>query len=213
MRTLQIDLRVAELLASRLCHDLVSPIGAVNNGMELLEEDLDPEMAGDAVRLASDSARQASATVQFFRLAYGQAGRQIELQGDEIKRLTEAYLAHHKANLDWRADAIGEGGPDGSGKLLLNMIALALESLPRGGTIATSADLARGARIVVVARGQGVRLREESRAALDADADIEALTPRSVQAYFTQIVARRLGGTLEAAESADGLTFEAQVTG
>ncbi len=69
----QIDLRVAELLASRLCHDLVGPIGAVNNGMELLE-DSDLDMAQDAVRLAGNSAEHASTLLQFFRLAYGMAG-------------------------------------------------------------------------------------------------------------------------------------------
>lgn len=214
MDDITIDLRVAELLASRLCHDLVSPIGAVNNGMELLEEeDLDPDMVGDAVRLASGSARQASATVQFFRLAYGQAGRQVDMGPGQMRQLVEAYLEPHKAKLDWRADALVADGPEGTGKLLLNMIALALESLPRGGTIVAGADLSEGAHVGVAAEGQGARLREESQAGLRPDADVAALTPRGVQGYFTQVVARRLGGRLEMRESGERLVFEVRLPG
>mgnify|MGYP003836835651 CR=1 FL=1 len=213
MNALQVDLRVAELLASRLCHDLVSPIGAVNNGMELLEEDLDPEMVGDAVKLASGSARQASATVQFYRLAFGQAGQQVEMDPAQLRRLAEGYLGPHKANLDWRADQLISDGPDGTGKLLLNLVALALEALPRGGTIVAGADLSDGVHIGVSAEGQAARLRDESAAALRPDADVGTLTPRSVQAYFTQLVATRLGGKLAVQDETDRLIFQVRLAG
>ena len=140
MQDIQIDLRVAELLASRLCHDLVSPVGAVNNGLELMAEDLDPEMLQDALALADKSAKQASATVQFFRLAYGQAGRQVDMGAAELKRLAEGYLTSQKAELAWDADPLVLNGPDGGGKLLLNLIALAVETLQRGGTIRADAS-------------------------------------------------------------------------
>lgn len=211
MNNLQIDLRVAELLTSRLCHDLVSPIGAVNNGMELLEEDLEPDMLGDAVQLAAGSARQASATVQFYRLAYGQAGRQVDMGPDQLRQLAESYLRPQKATLDWHTDALIAQGPEGAGKLLLNLIALALETLPRGGNIVAAAEPSEGWRVRVSAEGQGVRLRDESRAALDSEADVDSLTPRSVQGYFTQLVARRMGGKLEVEESADRLVLAVQL--
>jgi histidine phosphotransferase ChpT len=193
MPDVEIDLRVAELLASRLCHDLVSPIGAVNNGMELLAEDLDGDVMQDAVQLAEGSARQASATVQFYRLAYGQAGRQVDLGSDELRELTAAYLKPQKASLDWQADGLTRDGPEGSGKLLLNMIALALEALQRGGTITAAARFGARQELAVTAAGRNAGLRQESRAALEGASDPAELTPRAVQAYFTQLVARRLG--------------------
>lgn len=211
MQNLQIDLRVAELLASRLCHDLVSPVGAVNNGMELLEEDLDPDLLGDAVNLASGSARQASATLQFFRLAYGQAGRQIDLAPRELRKLAEAYLTPHKVQLDWQADAVATSGPDGTGKLLLNMIALALEALPRGGSVVADADLSNGAQVRVVGYGQGVALRPESLAAFNGEADVATLSPRSIQAYFTQLVAQRMGTRIEMADASGGFALDARL--
>lgn len=206
MANVQIDLRVAELLASRLCHDLVGPVGAVNNGMELLAEDDDPDMVGDAVQLASGSARQASDTLQFFRIAYGRSGSQADVGPADLRRLAEGYLQAHKAALDWQADpALAAAAGEGGGKLLLNLIALALEALPRGGTVRAGGD-ADGA-LAVAAQGQGARLRPESAEALEPDADVDDLTPRTVQAYFAQVLARRAGSRLELSQREGELLF------
>lgn len=210
MQDIQIDLRVAELLASRLCHDLVSPVGAVNNGLELMAEDLDPEMLQDALSLADKSAKQASATVQFFRLAYGQAGRQVDMGPAEIKRLAEGYLSSQKAELAWNADALLLHGPDGGGKLLLNLIALAVEALQRGGTVEAEAA-ADGSSLSVTAAGRNAQLREETRAAMADGADVDALSPRAVQGYFSRLIARRIGGELRVSEASDTVTFRVQL--
>lgn len=210
MQDIQIDLRVAELLASRLCHDLVSPVGAVNNGLELMAEDLDPEMLQDALALADKSAKQASATMQFFRLAYGQAGRQVDMGPAELKRMAEGYLKSQKAELAWDADALVLNGPDGGGKLLLNLIALAVETLQRGGTIrASSAE--DGLSIRVTGEGTNARLRDETRAAMTDGVDVTELSPRAVQGYFSRLIARRMGGELQVQEGADAVTFEVTV--
>jgi histidine phosphotransferase ChpT len=208
MTDVQIDLRVAELLVSRLCHDLVGPVGAVNNGMELLAEDDDPEMAGDAVALASNSARQASDTLQFFRIAYGRSGAQVDMGPAELRALAEAFLSAHKAAIDWDADAVLAAAGEGGGKLLLNLIALGLETLPRGGRLHAGASA--DARLQVTATGQGVRLRPESAHALEPDADVDDLTPRSVQAYFTQVLARRRRERIEVTEADGRLSFTVQ---
>jgi histidine phosphotransferase ChpT len=207
MQDIQIDLRVAELLASRLCHDLVSPVGAVNNGLELMAEDLDPEMLQDALALADKSAKQASATVQFFRLAYGQAGRQVDMGPAELKRLAEGYLTSQKAELAWDADALVLNGPEGGGKLLLNLIALAVETLQRGGTIRVEAA-GDGQSVRVAGEGTNARLRDETRAAIANDADVAQLSPRAVQGYFSRLVAQRMGGDLRVREDGDAVTFE-----
>ncbi len=98
----QIDMRVAELLASRLCHDLVGPIGAVNNGMELLEDE-DLGMSEDAIQLSASSARQAANLLQFYRLAYGMAGGRIGGDFGALQELAAGFLASTKTTLDWTA--------------------------------------------------------------------------------------------------------------
>lgn len=211
MQDIQIDLRVAELLASRLCHDLVSPVGAVNNGLELMAEDLDPEMLQDALALADKSAKQASSTVQFFRLAYGQAGRQVDMGPAQLKGLAEGYLKTHKAGLSWAADSLVLNGPDGGGKLLLNLIALAVETLQRDGTVRCEAST-DGAEISVTGSGANARLRDETRAAMADGVDVADLSPRAVQGYFTRLIARRMGGELQVREGPDQVAFAVSLT-
>ena len=212
MQDIQIDLRVAELLASRLCHDLVSPVGAVNNGLELMAEDLDPEMLRDALALADKSAKQASSTVQFFRLAYGQAGRQVDMGPAALKRLAEGYLTSQKAELAWDADSLVLNGPDGGGKLLLNLIALAVETLQRGGTIRAEAA-GDGQSVLVAGEGTNARLRDETRAAMANRVDVAELGPRAVQGYFSRLIAQRMGGDLQVREADGAVTFEVQLPG
>lgn len=192
-----VDLRVAELLASRLCHDVVGPIGAVNNGMELLH-DGELDMADDALKLASQSAQQAADLLQYYRMAYGMAGHR---QGGDLKPMHDLavrFFAHHKAGLDWSVNAMPTGLPDSAGKLILNMLMLAGEALPRGGTVGVLFAEDEGIHeIAVVAVGADAGLREETRAGLADEASAAELTPRSVQPYFTKQLARAMEGSLE----------------
>ena len=195
---LQIDLRVMELLASRLCHDLVGPIGAVNNGMELVEE----EGAGDledALRLTATSARQAARTLQFYRLAYGMTGGRLGSGLEELRDLAAEYLIATKATLEWSVPLLDESAARGLGKLILNMVALGHEILPRGGRLSVAVlNGAEGTQASVTASGAGAKLREETARALTDEVMIDALTPRSVQGYFTRLLALRLGSDLAA---------------
>ena len=192
----QIDLRVAELLASRLCHDLVGPIGAVNNGIELIEDE-DPGMIGDALKLTAGSAKQAANTLQFFRLAYGVAGAQAGDDLGELRDLVSGFLGSGKVSLNWSVQTGPAGAPDGLGKLVLNMIALAGEGLPKGGELSVAVGAnGSGLDVSVTAAGPGAKLREESAPALRSDVSVGDLTPRNVQGYFTRILARRAGGDL-----------------
>lgn len=199
---LKIDLRVAELMASRLCHDLVGPIGAVNNGMEILEDE-DLGIAKDAVELASRSARQATDVLQLFRLAYGLAG---SLQGSDlslVRELASNYLGHHKCSLDWPPSPIAGPLPDALGKLILNLVVLAGEALPRGGTIevALAGD---GRQVAVSALGAGAGLRDETLAALSNGASAQDLSPRNVHGYVTRMVAKSLGSDLALSQVGPG---------
>ena len=193
----QIDMRVAELLASRLCHDLVGPIGAVNNGLELLEDEAD-DMSRDAFNLVVESAQRTATILQYFRLAHGLAGSRMGARPDDLRDLAARFLATGKANLEWDvAEDVGEP-PEDLGKLLLNMILLGAEALVGGGTLSVAVGVGAdgGLSATVTASGERVALREETRAALAEDVAFDDLTPRNVQAYFTHLLARRMDGEL-----------------
>ncbi len=189
-----LDLRLAELLASRLCHDLVGPVGAVNNGMELLAED-DLLMGDDAVKLASASAQQAGTVLQFYRLAYGASGGAVSDYG-LVRDLAEKMLGHQKASLTW-PEHLPATLPAAAGKVILNLCQLAAESLPRGGAVELALDVgAEGTDIAVTASGTDARLRPESEVGLDEHAEVDDLTPRNVHAYFTRHLILAEGGRL-----------------
>ncbi|GAB4393719.1 MAG: histidine phosphotransferase family protein [Kiloniellaceae bacterium] len=193
---LKIDVRVAELLASRLCHDLVGPIGAVGNGLELLSDD-EFGMADDAMQLTTNSARQASNILQFFRLAYGMAGARVGADYTQIRDLSAALLETSRTKLDWTEIQAPEGAPDGIAKLVLNMIALGHEALPRGGNLRVGiVSGGQGIDCTVTAAGQDAHLRPECLAGLQDEIDLDELSPRGVHGYFTRLVAKRLGSDL-----------------
>jgi histidine phosphotransferase ChpT len=200
------DTRIAELVCSRICHDLVSPIGAINNGIELVQEFGDDAMQ-DALELIEGSARKAANSLRFFRMAYGTAGfRSIETLA-EARELTEALLEGGKITLEWPAtDATPETLADGWGRLLLNMVALIAEGLPRGGTVGVSVTGAADRCVcTVTAIGTGAGLSDEIMAGFSPSIAVEELTPRSVPAYFAVRLAERQGTRIDLASSPDRL--------
>lgn len=206
----QIPVRVAELLCSRLCHDLISPVAAFNNGMELLADD-PVDMIGDVAELLTFSAGQASARLQFYRVAYGLGGDQAAtLSLPDAARLVRGLAEPGKLELDWPAEPGETIGRDAT-KLALNLAALALEALPRGGRL--SVGISRGDPLTVsmAGKGTGAGLREEVAAALDPAASATDLTARSVQGWFTAWLARALGGECIAVQDADSVTLTATV--
>ena len=191
------DLRVFELLASRLCHDVVGPVGAINNGMEFLEEEDDPGSVNEAVQLVRASARQAANILQFYRMAYGMAGSQIGADLSELADLARRRFEHTKVEVRWQDRSIPEGTKRDFGKMLVNIVALAAECLPRGGRVTVGIEAEEGAVLArVAAEGEGCVMRQDSVAALADGADITELTPRNVQGYFTKLLIRRLGSEL-----------------
>ena len=128
------EIEFAALLVSRVCHDLVGPLGAVVNGMEVLEDERDADMRADAIRLVTSSAEQALARIQFMRIAFGAAGSAgAELDLAEIGRLVTGLLAGGKTSLAWETGAVY--WPKDWAKLLMNATLLAADCLPRGGTV------------------------------------------------------------------------------
>lgn len=210
---LMIDSRVAELLCSRICHDLISPVGAINNGIELIEE-LGGRVVDEAIGLIDTSARKMSGHLQFFRMSYGFAGGHSMPSFEDVRGLIEGILEGGKIGLDWPDRALPEVAPaPGCGKLLLNMVALAAEGLPRGGTLGIGvSSLPNSHRLKVAARGTNGGLSGDLRAALDPEADVDSLTARTVHAYFTAVLAKRLGTRVEITASPDGFDVTATPT-
>ena len=208
----KVDLRVLELLASRICHDLISPIGAVGNGLELLE-DADDDMSDDALKLSVNCVRRASALLEFFRMAYGAAGSDTGLRWEAAKQLAEGLVDGPKTTLVWGAAPAGLTVPPAAPKLALNLVLLGTEMLPRGGEIAVGLQGA-GNRVIVsgVATGRDARLPEEMAAAIAAAADAPpALTARSVHGFFAARLAEAAGGRLEAAAQPSAIRLSASL--
>lgn len=198
--TWKLDIEILELLSSRLCHDLISPVGAVNNGMELLAESPeDPETVEDAVNLASGSASQASALLQFYRAAYGQAGRRMERREADLEKLADGMARARRSTAEWPADAAWADVPGGTIKLALNLAALAVECLPRGGRLTIRLQAGGAGLPEVRAEGTSARVAEDTRTASSVTTPPHTLTPYTVHAHFTACVA---------ADQACGIAFE-----
>jgi len=192
----KLELRVVELLCSRLCHDLISPVSAANNGIELLTE-FGEDLEADAIALIAESAKTAATRLEFFRAAYGLPGGVADVPLSLAQRLaTEITQASGNA-LGWTDEAGADGGvPEGTARLALNMVLLAGEALPRGGRIDVLLARAPAPPLTVAAAGEGAALSEESLDALDLRTDSSDLTARSVHAYFTMRLANAWGMTV-----------------
>ena len=203
---MQVDVKVAQLLCSRLCHDLVSPIGAVNAGLELIEEGADAD--GRAIGLIATSAGEASRRLSFFRMAFGlAAGAAGEAPLKDARGLAAGLLRGGKATLDWPAEADADGAslPPDAAKVVLNMVLIASESLPRGGVIGVrTRALDDGLGVAVTAAGTGAKLRDDIGLALNGKAAGDDLTARNAHAHYAQCLARDLGAAIEAEDDAAG---------
>lgn len=189
------DLEFAALLVSRVCHDLVSPVGAVMNGLEVLEDERDATMRADALKLVTTSAEQAAARLQFARIAFGAAGSAgAELDLNEVGRMTLGLLKGGKVEVDWQAASIN--WPKDWAKLLMNAALLAADSLPRGGKVRveTSGDAAAPS-FTIRATGQGARVLEEVEKAARGEPN-GPVDGRSIQPYLMHKLARSLNAGL-----------------
>jgi len=199
------SLQIAALLCSRLCHDLISPIGAISNGLEVLQDEDDPEMRETALSLIEASAQNATARLQFARLAFGVAGSmgaQIDL--NDAARLANDLLARGKVTLDWRMT--GTTAPKDSVKLLLNLILICVDCIPRGGTLSLVGD-GGGDTLLVEARGPKARLGADIRSAVSGETAVDDFESRQVQPGFTALLASAMGAAIEIRESEEVVAF------
>lgn len=197
-------LDLAALLCSRLCHDLISPVGAIINGLEVMEEDKDEETKTFALELIKRSAGQASAKLQFCRLAFGASGSvgaQIEL-GD-AEKAARGLFEDGKTTLAWNLPRALVA--KNRAKLLLNMLLVASATIPRGGTL-TADPVGEGYRIT--ARGLNARLAATT-ADLLAGIPAEAVNAHAIQPLYTGILARDCGFGITARADGDAVVITA----
>lgn len=202
------DMELAELMAARLCHDLVGPIGAVANGVELLGDGGPPDPEVNA--LIAQSARQASRRLQWFRIAFGTANA-LPASGilAETRKLASGLFEEGRVTLDWPPpDAATEAlATRQAAKTLLNLALLALESLPRGGAVQVRVVGGKMLGIQLAAMGAGARIPDDIQAALKPGVSLSELTPKSVPALIAVRVTEGLGTRISTAASADRVEF------
>jgi len=181
----QIDLRATELLFSRAFHDLISPISAVNNGVELMEE-MGADAAGEAFELIGSSGKSASDRLAYFRIAYGAAGRDPNMAVNDARTVALRYFEERKVNVDWPRDLQlqAEGHVDpGLIKALMNVLLLTSEGLWRGGTVLMGANPVD--EYTFTAEGPVAFLRPDQIAALMLETGSQDLDARTIHAWAT----------------------------
>lgn len=207
-------LDLASLLASRLCHDMLSPVGALSNGLELLAEEKDPEMRKRCFELLEQSAKISADKLKFFRLAFGAAGGFGDMVAVEEPRALVDALAGNNArvSVNW---ALGVTAmPKPAVKVLLNFALLGMEALVRGGTLDIGAESRGGAsEIVVRAAGPRIAFDQAIGAALEGALGEDGLTSRNAPAFMLYQIAARQGGGLQFALTEDALVLGAVLPG
>ncbi len=204
------QLRLSQLVCSRLCHDLVGAAGAVNAGLEILAEM--GALDDSAMNLARKSGQELTRRMAFYRVAFGAGG--AGANGAEVaalRTLAADFLDGTNARLEW--PDFGDGVRDVNpimGKLLLNLILIASECLPRGGTVNVQiADVDGGVGLAISAVGDDAGLREDLAEGLTPGKELTALDSRSIHSYLTQLLVLEVGCELEVAADGEQVRFAA----
>jgi histidine phosphotransferase ChpT len=196
----------ASLLCSRLCHDLLSPIGALNNGIELLADEHDPEMRARCLDLLGESARASANKLKFFRLAFGAAGgfgEEVDTR-DARSAIEGLFGADGRIQVGWMVD---EPTMSKSAlKVLLNLVLIAGDSLVRGGRLDIGAERhPSGVDIVIRAEGSRIILDPELRRVLSGGTAESDVAPRAAAAWLVHSLIEEGGGELQFMDEEEGV--------
>ena len=193
-------LDLAALLCSRVCHDLISPAGAIVNGLEVLEESKDEETKSFALSLIKKSARTATARLQFCRIAFGAAGSMTaQVDTGDAEQVARGFIEDDKFKLTWNLPRALL--PKNRVKLLLNMLVVGGQAIPRGGTL-TLDPVGSGETTTfrVTAAGLNARVPPAVPGLLAGGSTGDTIDAHAIQPYYTGLLARAcdLNATIEA---------------
>lgn len=211
MPTLTLDgLDLAALLCSRVCHDVISPVGAIVNGLEVLEDDQDESMREFALELIGKSARQASARLKFARIAFGaagSAGASIDLA--DAENVAKGMFADEKTKLEWRAPQALF--PKNKVKLLLNLVMVATSAIPRGGLIdVTVTGDGEAPTFVLKAKGSHARIPPHVVELIAGEPESGTVDAHGILPYYAGLVARAARMEVKFAIEGDEVTVTAE---
>ena len=203
-------LDLAALLCSRVCHDLISPSGAIVNGLEVLEESTDEETRSFALDLIKKSARTASARLQFCRIAFGAAGSpSAQIALGDAENVARGFVEDEKVKLSWnltRALA-----PKNRVKLLLNMLLVAAQSIPRGGIVAVDGEGPPEAMTFrITARGLNARISQAVPALLAGEPENGIVDAHGIQPFYTGLLGRTSGLAVTIEADGDAIVVAAR---
>ena len=202
------ELDLGALLVSRVCHDLISPVAAISNGLEILADEDDATMKAHAMRLIEHSVGQAKARLLFARLAFGamgSAGAEIALQ--EVGQVAADFFKTGKAKLDWQMPDISIDKE--IIRVILNLTALGADCIPRGGSLTVRGEQSRqGFHATIRAKGLKASLAADIREGLALQIPQEDLTGRTIAPFVTALLARKIGAEVSYTVVDDTVTFD-----
>ncbi|MEE9313407.1 MAG: histidine phosphotransferase family protein [Rhizobiaceae bacterium] len=201
-------LDLAALLASKVCHDIISPVGALANGLEVLEEEQGEEMREFAMELINKSAKSATAKLKFSRLAYGASGSAgASIDTGDAEEVVRGYMEGEKSDVTW--EGIRSLVPKNHAKLLLNLVLIALGAIPRGGQMAIQIHgEGEGATFTIRCVGPKARVPAEFLDMLNGTVEGE-ISAHGVQPYYTVLLANDAKLALSVKADGEDIVFTA----
>jgi len=185
---------LAAMLCSRVCHDLISPVGAIGNGLEVLADPEQAEMAEFAQELINSAAKQARAKLEFARLAFGASSTQgTEIDTREAEKVAQSYMAGEKADLVWKIEPVLL--PKNKVKMMLNLLLISAGSVPRGGTVTVELDGAELGKegVILTSTGKKTLIPHLVGPLLAGRPEDGRIDAQVIQPYYAGLLARESG--------------------
>lgn len=187
---------LATYVAAKLCHDFISPAGAIMQGLDLINDPSAQDMREDALNLVAQSAAKMVALVHFARVAFGAATSSESFSASELRALVEGLVKGGRATLDWQVFEASFDKP--AARTLVNLAYLTVGALPSGGTALITAERVHGSLVLRgTAQGARARLKPEAETGLRGLRLTDGLTGQWVQPYWLWLTARDAGGQLD----------------
>ncbi len=193
MQTLE-PTRLAALIASRICHDLVSPVSSVTHALDMLDEPGDEDMKVQARNLLSEGAEKTVERIKFLRYALGSVGLNAGIANvHEVKEITQDYVRAFKPSVEW--DIQHEALTVSQARLMMNLVMMAVETLPRSGVVSIvvkQSDNTVG--VTLTCKGDRAKLKEDNAKALMGVEPADGWKSENIQPYFARLICAGMGG-------------------